>query len=97
MVNFLKPVSQQEDFEVVPNQFDSGANFLIIRPKNPQLQNCVIEILSAEGREVFRATPSFSFSKDTYSPDLSSLAQGLYFLRIKANDKNYTFKLVKNL
>lgn len=97
VVNYLEPVSQLEDFEVVPNPFDSGTNFLTIRPKNPQVENCVIEILSSEGRSVFQANPNFSFSNNVYAPDLSSLAQGLYFLRIRVNDRNYTFKLVKNL
>jgi subtilisin family serine protease len=96
VVNFMEAVVQENDFEVFPNPFAEETDSLIIRPKNPgQITDCSIELVSGDGRSVLRATPAFSWLNNQYSPEVSHLLPGIYFLRISANGRKYTYKLIR--
>jgi serine protease AprX len=96
VVNYLESVVQDNDFEVFPNPFAEETDSLTIRPKNPgQIGDCSIELISGDGKSVLRATPRFSWLNNEYSPEISHLLPGVYFLRISANGRKYTYKLIR--
>jgi hypothetical protein len=95
-VNYLEAIAQDNDFEVFPNPFSEGTDSLIIRPRDPgQLGECTIELIASDGREVFNASPRFSWLNNQYSPALANLLPGVYYLKIYANGRKYTYKLVR--
>lgn len=96
VVNYLEAIAQDNDFEVFPNPFSEGTDSLIIRPRDPgQLGDCTIELIASDGREVFNASPRFSWLNNQYSPALANLLPGVYYLKIYANGRKYTYKLVR--
>lgn len=96
VVNYMEAVIQNNDFEVFPNPFAEEIDTLVIRPKNPgEMPDCTVELISADGKSVFRSTPQFSWLNNHYSPEVSHLLPGVYFLRINANGRKYTYKLVR--
>jgi serine protease AprX len=87
---------QEEDFSVYPNPFDSNSQELIIRPKDTvQASDCTLELLSADGKSVFKDQTFFSEPKEVYSPNLTDHANGIYLMRIGCPDRNYVYKVVK--
>jgi hypothetical protein len=80
-------------FEVYPNPtFDS----LTISPADPEaIPTCTIELVSRLGQVLVTEEVSFSWINNVYRTDISSLASGIYFVRLSAADKKYVFRIVK--
>lgn len=96
VVNYMEAVVQENEFEVFPNPFAEETDTLVIRPKDPgQVTDCTIELISSDGKRIFRSAPRFSWLNSQYAPEVSNLLPGIYFLRIHASGRKYTFKLVK--
>jgi serine protease AprX len=80
-------------FEVYPNPaFDS----LTISPADPDaIPTCTIELVSRLGQVLATEEVSFSWTNNTYRTDISSLASGIYFVRLNTADKKYVFRIIK--
>lgn len=84
--NTLSTVSfSADEFLVYPNPVN---NFISISSKNVQISS--IEILNPLGKNVLSTNTNLDYV------DVSSLAKGMYFLRINANSKSTTKKIIIN-
>lgn len=87
---------QEEDFAVYPNPFDSRSQQIIIRPKGTlSVTDCSLELVSGEGKSVYRDEAFFSSQQELYSPDLTDHSIGIYMVRIGCPTRNYVYKVVK--
>jgi serine protease AprX len=87
---------QEEDFAVYPNPFESSSQQIIIRPKGTvTVTDCSLELVSSEGKSLYRNDAFFSKQQELYSPDMSDKAVGMYMVRIGCPTKNYVYKVVK--
>lgn len=87
---------QEEDFAVYPNPFDSRSQQIIIRPKGTlSVTDCSLELVSSEGKSVYRDEAFFSSQQELYSPDLTDHSIGIYMVRIGCPTRNYVYKVVK--
>lgn len=94
VVNYLESHPQENTFDVFPNPVVSDT--FTIRPSDPgKVTSCHIELVSTQGQVLFGKDVSFSWLNRVYTQNLSSMAAGLYFLRISWGDKKYTYRLVK--
>ncbi|MDQ2658269.1 MAG: S8 family peptidase [Bacteroidota bacterium] len=96
VVNFLDRVQQTEPFAIYPNPL-KGPDTLIIRPMDPEtFDACQIEIVSSQGQVLASARVTFDWLNRTHQTTvLSGLAPGIYYIRISANKKRHTFRVVK--
>ncbi|MGC1241661.1 MAG: S8 family peptidase [Chryseosolibacter sp.] len=94
VVNFQEHVPQASVFDIFPNPLEGDT--LTIRPFDPMLvDSCEIEIITAQGQSMGRDTARFDWLNRSYRADLSGLAPGIYYVRVFAEKRRYTFKLVK--
>jgi serine protease AprX len=94
VVNYQEQVPQEAPFEIFPNPLPDDT--LTISPFDPNLiDSCQIEIISAQGQVLARETARFDWLNRTYKTDLSTLASGVYYIRVFSEKRRHTFKLVK--
>jgi hypothetical protein len=94
VVNFQERVPQDNVFEIFPNPLKDDT--LTISPNDPTLiDSCEIEIISAHGQSLGREMARFDWLNRNYRANLSSLASGIYYVRVFAEKRRYTFRLVK--
>lgn len=95
VVNYLELVPQENVFEVFPNPV--LADTFTIKPYDPeQVTSCRVELISSQGQVLFNADANFSWLNRTYTTNLSHVAAGIYYLRIRWGDKRYVYKLFKS-
>lgn len=96
IVNFQEQVAQTEHFVIYPNPL-RDPDTLIIRPMDPETINaCQIEIVSSQGQVLATTRATFNWLNRTHQTTvLSAFAPGVYYVRISANKKRDTFKVVK--
>ncbi len=78
--------------QVYPNPF---TNEIIVSIKNPTDTKLQMELFNALGQKVFFNSYDLSGADQTFDLPVSSLAHGLYFLRISGNTVKFQQKLVK--
>jgi serine protease AprX len=84
---------QQQLFEVYPNPVKDT---LVVSPRDPEaIPNCTLELLTADGKALARDTVQFNWVDRTYKADVSSLAGGLYYLRVWYEGRRYVFRVFK--
>jgi hypothetical protein len=94
VVNYQEHMPQTNDFEIFPNPVTDDT--LTISPLDPNLiDSCQVEIISAQGQTLVRGTVQFNWFNRTYKTDMSSLAAGIYYIRVFSEQRRYTFKVVK--
>lgn len=94
VVNFQERVPQNSVFEIFPNPLKDDT--LTISPNDPTLiDSCEIEIITAQGQSLGREMARFDWLNRNYRANLSGLAAGLYYVRVFAEKRRYTFRLVK--
>jgi len=92
--HYLEQPVQEELFAVFPNPVTNDT--LTIRPKNPEdLPTMVISFVSAQGQTMKEQGIEFTWLNNQYTADLSSIASGIYLLRIQAGEQVFTYKIVK--
>jgi serine protease AprX len=91
--NYLAENSQTELFEVYPNP---AKDTLVISPIDPDsVSFCHVEVVNSIGQKVANADVNFSWLEKTHKSDISTLAPGLYFVRISFEQQKFVFKLIK--
>lgn len=94
VVNYQEYVPQTSMFEIFPNPLRDDT--LTISPLDPDLiDSCQIEIISAQAQVLIRKTVHFNWLNRSYKADMSPLSTGVYYIRILAGQKRYSFKVVK--
>lgn len=94
VVNYQEHIPQTNPFEIFPNPL--AEDTLIISPFDPAvIDSCEIEIVSSQGQILGRVTARFDWLKRTYKADLSTLSSGVYYIRVLAEKRRHTFKLVR--
>lgn len=94
VVNFQERVPQTSVFEIFPNPLKDDT--LTISPNDPTLiDSCEIEIITAQGQSLGREMARFDWLNRNYRANLSGLASGIYYVRVFAEKRRYTFRLVK--
>jgi subtilisin family serine protease len=94
VVNYLERTEQKNIFEVYPNPVTRDT--ITISPFDPtQVTSCRIELVNAQGQVVHEKLTNFSWANRVYSTSISSLAAGIYFVRISWGDKTFAFKIIK--
>jgi len=94
VVNFQEHLPQTDPFEIFPNPL--ARDTLNISPFDPNvIDSCQIEIVSLQGQILGSVTARFDWLNRTYKADLSTLASGVYYIRVFSEKRRHTFKLVK--
>lgn len=94
VVNFQDRLPQINPFDIFPNPLTTDT--LSISPFDPDvIDSCEIEIISSQGRLLGRTSARFDWLNRTFKADLSSLAAGIYYIRIFSEKRRQTFRLVK--
>ena len=94
VVNYYEYKPQSELFEIYPNP---TRDTIVISPKDPEeITSCVVELVSPQGQILAKDTAYFSWHNRVHKADLSSLAKGIYYLRIWYQNKRYVFKVVRD-
>lgn len=93
---FIQPVYKKasataENYEVniAPNPFSA---YITITPGNGQTEKLSVNIYNLSGKTVY--SKQYNTSREL-SIDLSSLANGLYIMKLTSAKKDYTTKLIK--
>ncbi len=89
-------LSQEGDmaFDVYPNPaFDT----LTISPTLPdEVSDCKIELISRLGQIIAEDDISFSLINNSFRADISSLASGIYFVRVTTAGRRFVYRVFKN-
>jgi serine protease AprX len=94
VVNYIEQSHQEDVFVVYPNPVTKDS--ITISPFDPsQVKSCKVEVLTSLGQTVYEASVNFSWANPTYTSYVTSLAAGVYFMRISWGDKRFTYRLVK--
>lgn len=94
VVNYLEKTEQKNIFEVYPNPVTRDT--ITISPFDPsQVTSCRIELVNAQGQVVHEKLTNFSWVNRIYTTSISSLAAGIYFVRISWGDKKFAYKIIK--
>lgn len=94
VVNFREQTPQEQPFEIFPNPLLNDT--LMVRPSDPNvIQSCEIQLVNAQGAILRRNTVRFDWLNRSYRADLSSLAAGIYYVRILDQKTRHTFRLVR--
>lgn len=92
--NYLEQALQNELIAVFPNPITNES--VTIRPKNPEnIQALYFTLINVQGQVIEQRHVNFSWLNNQYTADVSFLAAGIYFLRVSAGDKLFTYRLVK--
>lgn len=96
VVNFQERTPQTERFAVYPNPL-RDRDTLTISPIDPDtFKSCQIEIISSQGQVLASTSVKFDWLNRTYRTTLlSGLDAGIYYVRIYANKRRDTFRVVK--
>jgi subtilisin family serine protease len=93
VVNLKEWTPQDEIFTVFPNPVLETVN---IRPNNPEeIASCFLEVVSVRGEILTSQAIAFNWLNRTYTAQATDLPVGVYVLRIRHNNRIYTYKLVK--
>jgi hypothetical protein len=90
--NMLDWQPQDKPMTVAPNPV---TDTLVVRPDDPEQETCFIEIISLQGQVLSSQTVAFDWVARGFQADCSKLPSGMYFLRIRAGQDVYSFKVVK--
>ncbi len=94
LVNFKEQAPQTNLFDVYPNPLIDDT--LMVSPLDPALiDSCEMEIISSQGQRVGQYTIHFNWLNRTFKKDISSLASGIYYIRIFSQETRHTFRVVK--
>ncbi|MBX2963216.1 MAG: S8 family peptidase [Cyclobacteriaceae bacterium] len=92
--HYLEREESDELFSVYPNPVTGDS--LIIKANTPEdINQATITYISVQGQIMFQQSAEFTWQKNITTVDLSSLAAGIYFVRIQAGGKVYTYKIAK--
>jgi len=92
--NYIEQMQQEELIAVFPNPIFEDS--ITLRPKNPEvLQNVYYSLVTLQGQVLQERSVSFSWLNSYYRIDVSTLSAGIYFLKVQADGKFYTYRLVK--
>ncbi len=95
VVNFQDEDEQTEAFVVYPNPL-GDRDTLTIRPKDPEaFDTCQIEIVNSQGRVLSSQHVRFDWLNRSYRASLAGFPAGSYYVRIFAEKRKDTFKIVK--
>lgn len=93
IVNYKEQIAQEKTFEVFPNPTTDS---VIISPIDPDsISSCTVELISSLGQLLTKQHVNFNWTNRNYKTDLSSLAAGLYYIRVVHNNKRYIFRVVR--
>ena len=94
VVNFQERSSQTRPFEVFPNPLKDDT--LTVSPSDPDvIESCIIEIVSSQGQVLEKGTVRFDWLNRNYKMNMSGYPAGIYFIRVSAEKRRYSFKVVK--
>jgi PKD repeat protein len=89
----ISSLNNEFNYSVFPNPSYDKLNIAI---SVDQVTDFELEILDAKGKQVLKQTAQYTQSNTTHQINVSSLAGGVYFLKIKASDGHtQTIKLIK--
>lgn len=93
VANFFNFVPQEKTFEVYPNPV---VDSLMIRPKSPEeITSCTMEVITSLGQRLVETNIEFNWLNRTHSFVWPTTLPGVYFVRLRLNEKSYVFKIVK--
>ena len=94
VVNYQERSSQMRPFEVFPNPLKDDT--LTVSPSDPDvIESCIIEIVSSQGLVLQKGTVRFDWLNRNYQMNLSGYPAGIYFIRVFAEKRRYSFRVVK--
>ncbi len=92
--NYLEQLQQDELIAVYPNPVFEDS--ITLRPKNPEaIQQLYYSLLNLQGQVLEERSVTFNWLTNYYAIDMSALSAGIYFLKVQADGKWYTYRLVK--
>jgi serine protease AprX len=93
IVNYQERVAQVNMFEVFPNPVKDT---VFVSPIDPDsITSCYVELISSQGQLVSAKNVNFNWHHRNYETSLSTLATGIYFIRVWLENKPFVFKIVK--
>jgi len=93
IVNYQETIEQDGEFAVYPNPV---GDTIKLTPKDPSQQSsCTVALITGLGQVLLTHTAEFTWLDRDYEIDSTSLAKGMYYLRVSAGKKRYVFKVVK--
>lgn len=92
IINYLENL-EKNPFDVYPNAF---TDTITIKPFSPAMvSKCTVELVSSEGKVFMKDEISFTREQPLFLANLSSIADGAYFLKLEWNGRKYIHRLVK--
>jgi len=93
VIAYHDEIEHQNLFEVYPNPV---VDTLTLRPIDPDsVSNCFVELITSHGQIVAQENVNFDWVNRKFQTDVSSLAAGVYFVRVWYDNKRYVFKIVR--
>jgi serine protease AprX len=94
IVEYLDKTIDADFFAVYPNP--TFVDSITIRPLFPEeVVSCSIEIITLDGKIIYNLDTGFSKENRAFMKSLTSYSDGLYFVRIKWQDKVFVYRFVK--
>jgi len=90
-VGITQNTTYADNFDVYPNPSDGNMVMQISSEKN---QVCYLKVMNLIGQEIFNQKYNTVIGINKFTVDLSNRTNGLYFIKVLMNNKNFTRKIV---